>query len=109
LDGFDVYEGYTITNGGAKGGYFDRRGAFVQESTPHVQHIHAYDAEKNRTGNLLASIREEEKFGKRFYVMEIYGRKFADFVQERWGHVEDIAAGERGGKDEAPGPAISRG
>jgi hypothetical protein len=107
LDGMDVYQRYTITKGGPEGGYFDRHGAFVQESTPHIEHIHSYDTEKGKTGGLLASIREEDRFGRRFYVMEIYDRKFADFVQERWGHVENVPERERRG-NESPGHSRPR-
>jgi hypothetical protein len=87
LEGLDVYQNYTIMKGGT---HYDEHGGIVHEETGHLEHIHAYDKEKQKTGRLLASIRREKRFGETLYVMEIYDRKFADFVNERWGRVEFI-------------------
>lgn len=87
LEGLDVYQNYTIMKGGM---HYDEYGALVHEETGHLEHIHAYDREKQKTGKLLASIRKEDRFGETFYVMDIYDKKFADFVNEKWGRVNFI-------------------
>jgi hypothetical protein len=92
LENLEVAHTYTLTKGT---GHFDEHGAFVLEDTGHVEHIHRYDDEKQTTGQLLASIRTEQRFGERYYIMEIYDSEFARFVGERWGHVDHITPRRR--------------
>lgn len=100
LQSLDVYQNYTITKGGS---HYDERGTLVQEETGHLEHIHAYDKERQQTGQLLASIRREERFGDTSYTMEIYDKRFAEFVNERWGRVEFISKEEKKERKEKPG------
>ena len=100
LQNINIYQNYTITKGGS---HYDEHGVLVHEETGHLEHIHAYDKEKEQTGRLLASIRSEERFGEPRYVMEIYDRRFAEFVHERWGHVEFISKEKKDEIEEKPG------
>jgi|GEM_PF-3566750 len=84
LESIKNYRNYTMT----KGAYYDEQGALIQQETGHIEHIHHYDTEKEKTEQLLASIRVEDRFGEKYYVMEIYDRNFADQVEQLWGRVE---------------------
>jgi hypothetical protein len=66
----------------------------VQEDTDHIEHIHRYNAEEQRTEQLLASIKVEERFGDRHYIVEIYDRDFAELVNNRFGNVEFLGKEE---------------
>ncbi|MBD3210817.1 hypothetical protein GF318_05530 [Candidatus Micrarchaeota archaeon] len=88
LTGANVYQDYTLTTGK---GHYDERGAFVLEDTGNTEHIHHYDKDEEKTGRLLASVRTEERFGRRFYILEIYDREFAQRVESTVGGVEFLA------------------
>jgi hypothetical protein len=92
LESIDNYQDYNITTGA----YYDEHHAFVQEDTGHSEHIHRYNTEEQRTEQLLASIRVEQRFVEKHYIVEIYDRDFAELVNIRFGNVEFLR------KDEEP-------
>ena len=91
LEGMDNYQDYNITTGA----YYDENHNFIHEDTGHIEHIHSYDTEKQRTGQLLASIRVEQRFFGRHYIVEIYDRDFAELVNVRFGNVEFLERDRR--------------
>ena len=52
----------------------------------YIGHVYEWNSDMADKGKILASIRIENQFGQRFYVVDIYERSFLSEVMKRWGN-----------------------